>query len=211
MLKGYLDVITSSGHIEGWAYNSEDALGALGVRIIADDHRELGAGSAHGYRADLAAAGHAAGWCAFRIRLVESTGIHTFGLAARDAQGREVVLHRGAVPYSVHEETPIRSVAELIKGDPTLIASLEQLSGCNPLFEQFIKARGQAAFVKAIYVYLLGRPADTPGLDVYQAHLRSRRVTPFELLMTIADSDEYRSRPRHHWAPTAAAFPFRLN
>jgi hypothetical protein len=206
-----LDVVTSSGHIEGWAYDSDDALGAVRVRIIADDGRELGVGSANSYRDDLAGAGHAAGWCAFRIRLVESTGVRAFGLVATDREGHEVVLQRRAVPYAVLEDTPIRSVAELLKSDPTLITSLEQLRGCNPFFEQFIKARGPAAFVRAVYVYLLGRPADAHGLEAYQTHLRSQRVSPFELLMTIADSDEYRSWPRYHWAPTASAFPFRLN
>ena len=211
MLKGYLDVVTSSGHIEGWAYDSDDALGAVRVRIIADNDRELGVGSAHRYRDDLAGAGHAAGWCAFRIRLTESIGVRTFGLVVMDREGREVVLQRMAVPYAVLEETPIRSLAELLKDDPTLITSLEQLRGCNPFFEKFVKARGPAAFVRAVYVYLLGRPADACGLDAYQTHLRSTRVSPFELLLMIADSDEYRSQPRYHWAPTASAFPFRLN
>ena len=211
MLKGYLDVLTSSGHIEGWAYDSEDMLRAVAVRIIAEDGRELGAGSAHSYRADLAAAGHAAGWCAFRIRLQESTGVHLFGLVVTDRVGNQVVVQRQAVPYAVREEAPIGTLAELLDSDPTLIASLEQLRGCNPIFEAFIEAKGQDAFVRAVYVYLLGRPADAPGLNAYQSHLRSRRVSPLELLLTIADSDEYRSRPRFHWAPTAPAFPFRLN
>jgi hypothetical protein len=210
VLKGYLDVVTSSGHIEGWAYDSEDALSAVKVRIVADDGRELGVGTAHGYREDLAAAGHAAGWCAFRIRLTESTGVRTFGLVVADREGHEVILHRQAVPYAVREETPLRSLPELLAGDPTLIDSLDQLRGCNPLFEQFIKTRGPTAFVGAVYVYLLGRPADGSGLNAYQTHLRSKRVSPYELLMTIADSNEYRSRPRYHWAPTAPAFPFRL-
>lgn len=210
MLRGYLDVVTSSGHIEGWAYDSEDPLAAVRVRIIADDDHELGVGTAHGYREDLAAAGHAAGWCAFRIRLKESTGVRTFGLVVVDHEGGEVILHRQAVPYAVREETPIGSLSELLASDPTLIDSLEQLRGCNPLFERFIKTKGPAAFVGAVYVYLLGRPADGTGLNAYQTHLRSKRVSPYELLRTIADSDEYRSCPRHHWAPTAPAFPFRL-
>jgi hypothetical protein len=211
MLRGFLDVVTSSGHIEGWAYDSEDALGAMRVRIIADDGRELGSGSAHAYREDLAGAGHAAGWCAFRVRLAESTGVRTFGLVAVDRAGREIILYRQAVPYAVREETPIRSLPELLVSDPTLIESLGQLRGCNPLFEQFIEAKGAAAFVAAVYVYLLSRPADGSGLTAYQAHLRSSRVSPYDLLVRIADSDEYRSRPRYHWAPTAPAFPFRLN
>jgi hypothetical protein len=203
--------VTSSGHIEGWAYDSEDALGAVRIRIIADDDRELGVGNAHSYREDLAEAGHAAGWCAFRIRLAESIGVRTFGLVVAGRDGREFVLRRQPVPYAVHEEIPIRSMPELFASDPTLIDSLALLRGCNPLFEQFIKANGVSAFVGAAYVYLLGRPADSSGLGAYQTHLRSKRVSPFELLMTIADSDEYRSRPRYHWAPTAPAFPFRLN
>jgi len=211
MLKGYLDVVTSSGHIEGWAYDSADVFGAVRVRITADDSRELGVGRAHRYREDLAGAGHAGGWCAFRIRLAASTGVRSFGLVAADREGREVVLQRRPVPYAVREDAPIRSLAELFGSDPTLITSLEQLRGCNSLFERFIEVKGSASFVRAVYVYLLGRPADTSGLRGYETYLRSKRVNPFELLLTIADSDEYRSRPRYHWAPTAAAFPFRLS
>jgi hypothetical protein len=211
MLKGYLDVVTSSGHIEGWAYDSEDLFGAVRVRITADDGREIGVGSAHRYREDLAEAGHAGGWCAFRIRLAASTGVHRFGLVSADRNGRDVVLQRRAVPYAVREDSPICSLSELLESDPTLIGSLEQLRGCNQLFEQFIEAKGAETFIRAVYVYLLSRPADAVGLHAYQTHLCSKQVSPFELLLTIADSDEYRSRPRHHWAPTQPAFPFRLN
>lgn len=210
MLKGYLDVVTSSGHIEGWAYDSEDVFGAVRVRITADEGREIGVGSAHRYREDLAEAGYAGGWCAFRIRLAESTGVRTFGLIATDRKGREVLLQRRPVPYAVGEDSPICSLSGLFESDPTIISSLQQLRGCNPLFEQFIEANGSESFVRAVYVYLLGRPADTAGLKAYETHLRSKRVNPFELLLTIADSDEYRSRPRYHWAPTEPAFPFRL-
>ena len=210
-LKGYLDVVTSSGHIEGWAYDCEDVFGAVRVRITADDGSEIGVGSAHRFREDLAEAGHAGGWCAFRIRLVVSTGVRTFGLVVTDPKGHEIVLQRRAVPYAVREDSPICSLSGLLESDPTVITSLEQLRGCNLSFEQFIEAKGSESFVRAVYVYLLGRPADAAGLNAYETHLRARRVSPFELLLTVADSEEYRSRPRFHWAPTAPAFPFRLN
>jgi Domain of unknown function (DUF4214) len=212
MLKGYLDAVTSSGHIEGWAYDSESPSSPLTVSIIADDGRELGQGIAGNFREDLLNAGHAAGWCAFRIKLTRSTtGIRSFGLVSIDRSAQpSLVLHQ-AVPYVVSEEAPIRTVADLVAADPTQIGSLDQLRGCDDLFNRFVKAQGIDAFVRAAYLYLLHRPADASGHMAYKKHLRSKKVTPYGLLLAIADSDEYRSRSRQHFAPTNSGFPFRVS
>jgi len=211
MLKGYLDAVTSSGHIEGWAYDSESPLSPLNVSIIAHDGRELGQGMACSFREDLLNAGHVAGWCAFRIKLTHSTtGILSFGLVVINQQAQpSLVLHQ-AVPYVVREEAPIRTIADLVTADPTQIGSLDQLRGFDSLFNAFIKAQGIDAFVRAAYLYLLHRPADASGHAAYKKYLRSKKVSPYGLLRAIADSGEYRSRPRQHFAPTNPAFPFRV-
>jgi hypothetical protein len=211
MLRGYLDAVTSSGHVEGWAYDSESPMSPVNVSIVADDGRDLGQGIACSYREDLVDAGHAGGWCAFRIRLSESTtGIRSFGLVAIDRAGHpSLVLHQ-PIPYVVREEAPIRTIPDLIAADPTRIGSLDQLRGCDGLFKTFVKTQGIDAFVRAAYLYLLHRPADSSGKAAYRKHLRTRKVTPYGLLLVIADSDEYRSRFRQHCAPTMPAFPFRI-
>ena len=213
MLRGYLDAVTSSGHIEGWAYDTQSPFSALQVAIVAEDGRELGRCLACGYREDLLQAGYAAGWCAFRTRLTESpTGIRSFGLLALDNGASSNLIAYQSVPYVVREETPIQTVSELFASDPTQIGSLEQLRGCNELFSAFIKLKGVDAFVRAAYVYLLARTADPSGLAAYRRLLRSKKVTPYGLLLTIANSDEYRSRIwRQHCAPMMRAFPFRVD
>jgi hypothetical protein len=211
MLKGYLDAVTSSGHIAGWAYDSESPLSALNVSIVANDGRELGQGLACRFREDLLNAGHAAGWCAFRIKLTHSTtGIRSFGLVVINREAHpSLVLHQ-AVPYVVSEEAPIRTVKDLVAADPTQIGSLDQLRGCDEIFNRFVKTQGIDAFVRTAYLYLLHRPADASGHAAYRKHLRSRKVGPYGLLLAIADSDEYRSRSRQHFAPTNPAFPFQV-
>jgi hypothetical protein len=120
------------------------------------------------------------------------------------------ISRRAAVPYVRDAGTRIRSIAQLADTDPSVIRSLEELEGCAELFGRFIAARGAEAFVRTAYVYLLGRTADKPGLNAYARLLRSTGISAFALLKTIADSEEYRSRPRRHTAPTMPGFPFRL-
>ncbi len=209
MLRGYLDAITSSGHIEGWAYDTEAPFAGLHVSVLADDGRCLGQGIAGGFREDLMAAGIAGGWCAFRIRLSSSTtGVRAFDLMRLAGKSGAELIARQSVPYVVREEEPIQTVSELIDADPTRITSLHQLSGCDFLFKQFVKANGSEAFVRTAYMYLLARSADPPGLLAYKRYMESKGVTPYGVLLAISDSEEYRSKERRHLAPTASAFPF---
>jgi hypothetical protein len=69
--------------------------------------------------------------------------------------------------------------------------------------------RGVEAFVRAAYAYVLGRPADASGLASYGELLRKSTLTPLQLLTTLTDCDEFRSRPRLLAAPITTAFPFR--
>jgi hypothetical protein len=182
------------------------------VAIVADDQRELAQGVAHGFRDDLADAGCAGGWCAFRVRLdAPAAGFRLQGLTVAQRNTRASIVRRESIPYLVSEERPIRTLVDLIASDPTLIKSLTQLRGCNKLFADFIRVKGPDAFVRTAYAYLLGRPADISGLRGYRNHLRAGMATPYELLLLMTDSEEYRGRPRQHCAPTTAAFPFRVS
>lgn len=211
MLKGHLDAVTSSGRVAGWAYDTDNPLRPLMVCIVADDSREIAWGSAQGYREDLAAAGRAAGWCAFGVK-VEPWPVKTpwQRLALVDRPTLRVIDRQDSLPYVAAEEPILRSVADVIASDPTMIQSLTQLRGCHTVFQSFIDMHGVDGFVRTAYVYLLNRPADASGLKSYRNHLRARNVTPYELLIAMADSEEYRSRPRLHSAPNTAAFPFRV-
>jgi len=56
MLRGFLDAVTSSGHVEGWAFDTNDEWTPLTVSVTDDSGRELGWCSARRYREDLALA-----------------------------------------------------------------------------------------------------------------------------------------------------------
>ena len=211
MLTGYLDAVTSSGHIAGWAYDTDRPFPCLRVAILTDDGREIGRGLACGFRVDLMMAGMAGGWCAFKVKLGESpTGIRSFGLMALDREANASLIARQSVPYVVQEETPIRSIPDLIADDPTQMTSLDQLSGCDDIFKQYIKDYGIDTFVRTAYLYVLARPADPAGLATFRKLLKAGNVTPYGLLVAMSNSDEYRSKAPQHCAPTMPAFPFRI-
>jgi hypothetical protein len=210
MLRGFLDAVTSSDHVLGWAYDTDQPLQPLRVCIVTDDGMEVAQGLAHEYREDLTRAGCAGGWCGFRLRATVSDSLPWQGLSLIDAHSRQSILRRARLPYITSEETPIRSIDELVVSDPTIIGSLDQLSGLNEVFASFCDRFGAEAYVRAAYIYLLGRSADASGLKAYRRHLQAGNSTPYELLRAIADSEEYRSRPRRHCAPTAAGFPFKV-
>ncbi len=209
MLRGHLDAVSSAGYVEGWAYDTEAPCRPLTVTIVDDGNREIAWGVAHAHREDLVDAGCGTGWCAFRLRLVEWPVSRPWrALVLADRATQVAIFRRELLPYVARPEKFIETIPELIAADPTLITSLQQLSGCEGLFGRFIKTHGIDAFVRAAYLYLLGRPADLSGLRSYGKHLRAKNVTPHGLLLAIANSDEYRARPRQHCAPNVAAFPF---
>jgi len=211
MLKCHLDAVTSSGYVEGWAYDTATPSNPITVSIMADEEREVAWGLAHGHRNDLMEADCSTGWCAFSLKLDPWPPVIPWrALKVVDRTSGRAILTTEFLPYIVKKDMAIETVSQLVASDPTMIQSLQQLRGCAAIFAAFIRANGMDGFVRAAYIYLLGRPADASGLKSYRNHLRAKNVTPFELLLAIADSDEYRSCPRQHCAPTMAAFPFRI-
>jgi hypothetical protein len=107
-------------------------------------------------------------------------------------------------------DMPCATVKEAVASDPTVLTSLNQLRGCQTLMGQFVTRRGVGEFVRAAYVYVLGRPVDAPALASYGRMLRTGAITPFGLLTVLADSDEFRSRPRLMASPNSPGFVFRF-
>jgi hypothetical protein len=212
MLRGRLDSVTSTGYVVGWAYDTEKPFWPLEVAVMADDAREVAWGLAHGYRDDLVEGGCATGWCEFRLKLDPWPVVAPWrALSVVERATGRAIVRKEMLPFVMSEEKFIDTIDALLATDPTMIQSLQQLRGCEELFQTYIAAHGVDAFVRSAYVYLLSRPADDSGLAAYRNHLRAKKVTAYKLLLAIADSDEYRLRPRQHCAPTVGAFPFRVD
>lgn len=210
MLKGFIDHVTDTGFIEGWAFNTHTPLDPLTISIWNDEDAELAWGVALHYREDLVAAECATGWCAFRVQTrIKPATLHRLALTlvVRDVQRK--ILRRGKVPLIEDGTLVPASVPDLVREDPTTIRSIGQLAGCSGVFDDFLKRHGVDAFVRASYVYVLGRAADDSGLRTYGQLIRRNALTPFQLLTTLTDSAEFHSRPRLLAAPTSAAFPYR--
>ncbi len=210
-LRGHLDSVTSSGFAEGWAFNADQPLRQLLISVTRKGN-EIAYGLAHLYREDLAEAGCGTGWCAFRVRL--SVPVKTARAAPLNLVDRQsgVLIHTQPQPNAL-TDTPgdIKSVEQLVASDPTLVGPLARLGGCNPIFNQFIQRKGVEMFVRAAYVYVLSRPADADGIANYTHLLQQSAIEPIGLLALLADSDEFRARPRALGAPNSPAFPFQLD
>lgn len=208
--RGHLDAITAAGYVEGWAFNEADVLAPLLVAVRFRD-QEVARGLACRFRADLAAAGYGAGWCAFRLKLsVAPAIIQSAPLILADAASNQV-LHANAVLRRIDDAEPsLTSIAAIIDHDPTRLGSFDRLKGCGELLRQFIKRRGVEEFVLAAYVYVLGRPGDAGGIESYCRQLKQNLLDPLDLLRILADCEEFRRQTRSLSAPCSPSFPFRL-
>ena len=210
MLKGYIDGLGSSGYIAGWAFDSDRPLDPVTIGIRDQQQQEIGWGLAHLFRDDLSAAGCAAGWCAFRVRATASVRLLRHqALTLVDRASQAEIQRRFPVPYTEDSDGAVASIDALVSSDPTTIASVMQLKGCQDVFGSYLSTRGVSAFIRAAYVYALGRPADASGLASYGQKIRKNQLTPFQLLEILIDSDEFRSRSRLLAAPNTIGFPFR--
>ena len=209
MLAGRIDSVTSSGFVEGWAFDSAAPAQPLAVAVLDRDGAEVAAGLAHRYREDLVAAQCGIGWCAFQLRVAVSvsrlrqSAVTLVGHACRSE------IHRAdPAAYLENSEALLAELADLTRSDPTVIGAIEQLRGCEAMFGEFVRQRGLEAFLGTAYAYVLGRPANGSGRALYRRLLCDGLMTPYTLLRALHDSDEFRSRPRLLSAPNTAAFPF---
>jgi hypothetical protein len=210
MPRGFIDAITSAGWVEGWAYDEHKPLEPLLVAVVNDNDEQVATGLANLYRKDLADANHGFGWCHFRLcvnRNVDELRRSLLKLVALDPAATICAVEHAT--YSEVGERVIDNVPELIRNDPTVIGSLDEIESLEEIFENFIRARGVDPFVRAAYVYVLGRSIDESGLLLYSRLIRQRRMSPFAMLRTLADSPEFGSKPRRLVAPNQPGFPFR--
>ncbi|NGM21811.1 hypothetical protein G3576_17440 [Roseomonas stagni] len=209
MTLAHLDAVTQAGIIEGWACDPQRPRETLALAVLLDDGTAVAAGRAELFREDLMDAQLRYGWCAFRLRAA-------LGPEALAAQRLRLVEATTGAVLHVQPQLPIRhvehhdceTVEAVVAEDPTMLRSIDQLAGCGDLFAAFIAQEGLPAFIRAAYGYVLGRPADPVGFASYEKLMRRGALTPFGLLAILADSGEFRSRPRLLPSPVQPAFVF---
>jgi hypothetical protein len=209
MIRGYIDALTSLGFVEGWAYDTEAPAKALAVSVrLGED--EIAWGLAHRFRPDLLDASYGLGWCAFRLRLavpVEDVASGPVQLLERTA-GTEIcslatlaILQDPAAVAAAPQD--LRAIA-----DPTVLEGMWQLKKCDFLFAEFIARQGIESFLSVAYAYVLGRPVDEAGLNLYTKCLRQATLSPLDILKELERSAEFRDAPRPLAAPNSYCFPF---
>ncbi len=208
MLRGHLDVVTSSGFIDGWAYDTQSPAKPLALCVHADGE-EVARGLANCFRADLMEASIGTGWCAFRFRAAGSAGrLRRATLTLAELPWNTPLALTGTPRLVEDTDLPLTVLDEIARSDPTQITSIEQLRGCTEIFTTLIKAAGVEAFVRAAYIYALGRPADPTGLRLYGGLIGGGELSPFGLLQALCDGDEFRAASRILIAPTEPGFIF---
>ena len=211
MQRGYIDAITSAGMVEGWAYDERKPLEPLLVAVTDDKNKQFAAGLANLYRRDLAEANHGYGWCYFRLCAKQNINRLAQAPLRLIALESKLTLHAlDRASYFEANSHVVNDVSDLIGSDPTVINSLDQLDSFEDIFENFILVRGVDAFVRAAYVYVLGRSIDDSGMLLYGRLIRQKRLSPYAMLRTLADSAEFRAKARSLVAPNQPGFPFRL-
>lgn len=210
MILGRVDVLTSSGNFEGWCYNSERPLDPVTVAVVDAEGVEIAFGLAHRYREDLVKAHCGIGWCAFQLRADNPVSkLRKLAIRLIERNSGLVLFASEGLRY-METDTQATSFEHQISLDPTLVQSVEQLEGCGEVFDAYIRAKGVDAFVRTSYVYVLGRPADLNGAAFYGKLIRHRTLSPYALLRSLSESDEFSSRSRLLGAPNTTEFPFRL-
>ncbi len=211
MKLAHLDAVTQHGVIEGWACDPDQPTESLALAVLLEDGTEVAAGRAELFREDLMEAQLRYGWCAFRLRAAlapDALAAQTLRLV-EPATG--AVLHvQPSLPIRHATDRDCETVAAVVAEDPTMLRSIDQLAGCGDLFTRFIAREGLSAFIRAAYGYVLGRPADPVGFASYEKLMRRGALTPFGLLSILADSGEFRSRPRLLPSPVQSAFIFAM-
>lgn len=209
MKLAHLDAVTPGGFIEGWACDVDRPAVTLALRVLLEDGSEAAAGPAEQFREDLMEAQLRYGWCAFRLRTDLPLATLTTQTLRLVESATGAVLHvQPALPVRDGVERDCTTVEAVVAEDPTMLRSIDQLAGCGALFAEFIARDGLPAFIRAAYGYVLGRPADPVGFASYEKLMRRGALTPFGLLALLADSGEFRGRPRLLPSPVQPAFVF---
>lgn len=209
MIIGRLERLFSGTYVEGWASETEAPGRALAIEIRTDDGSVVAEGLANLYREDLANAPEGLGWCAFRLRLARP---------AAEFRRSPLALHEKGSGYRVDVVVGLPLIAGNVQDaglgadiagfDPFVIAQISQLRACEDLFARFVRSKSASAFVRMAYIYMLGRPADPETLALHAEMLAKGQLAPLRLLRMIAETREFRARPRELAAPNAPGFPF---
>ena len=206
---GHLDLLTSNGVFEGWAFDFSQPLKPLSVFILDDQDREVASGLPVHFRADLADRGCAFGWCHFRLRsAVPVPELRQAGLRLYARKSGERIHTVGRIGCLERETDEICDVGDVARSEPLVIHTAEELLSLEPLLEFFVARRGVAAFVMRAYTYVLGRGGDEEGLTHYCRLLSLGRLTPGGVVRALAESAEFESRRVALPAPNSPQFPF---
>jgi len=213
-VEGFIDICTQDGYLEGWARFRGPGHRPCIVSILRDG-AVVARASADQYRRDLLAAGVGHGHYGFRSRLLRPLppGAHEFSMV-EESTG-EPVLNPAEKASRFVVELPeivpadaVISVEQLLKrrsewSDADVAGHVGSLG-----LEQARRRMGDARFVDVLYMFLLGRRADSEGSQAYCRKLEQGDIDAEEMFRVLLASEERRSKSTRLPSPYDAEFPF---
>jgi hypothetical protein len=205
MIQGRLEKLFAEGALTGWAWDAEAPAQPVAIRARLPHGKVIGEGLANLYRDELAEARIGLGWCGFRLRLASPALLGPIELIASTTG---VLLDAREPAFVPTSSSAIGEGAEKALFDPFTVKTISQLRACEPLFQGYVRARGVDAFVRAAYVYLLGRAVDPENRTLHTAMLRNGAMSPRQLIEWLADTEEFAATAKTLAAPNTPGFPF---
>ncbi|WP_093565602.1 DUF4214 domain-containing protein [Methylobacterium sp. 174MFSha1.1] len=209
MLCGKLTVVHGGVRLLGWACDTNKPSHPLTIAVTSEG-KMVARAVANQHSNEILQFGAPHAWCSFNALLAIEIkeGFEPY-LTLRDYQTSRVLDGMKPILKADLPPSEIANIDDLVHSDPTTLRDIAELSTCGAIFEEFVRSEGEESFVAAAYVYILGRPADAGGLKSYSSRLREKKVTSYDLLRALANSNEFKSKPRLLSSPASSGFPFR--
>jgi hypothetical protein len=188
MLAGHLDAVPILGHLEGWAFDTDDAVEPFEVAVFSRSN-EVAWGLAHRFCTDLMNAKYGIGWSAFRMRLFGIIGyVRDRLLRLLERTSGAQIRMASALVLIEDSECAVQPDNGAATFDPTVNNGTWHPQNCEKLFPKLISANGLETFLSAAYAYMLGRPVDAAGLIQSSQAIRKATRTPFGVLQDLEQS-----------------------
>jgi len=208
MTRAFVDTLSASGLIEGWARGGNEHQ-PLGLEFWLDDER-VGAAKADMFRADLLNAGIGHGHYGYRCQLRPRAKMHG-RLELREIGSRAVLALHDIPPEKAL--TPVRRrtrpVEYLLVKPPSW--TMADFAGAVPSFdaEKILGDLGPRRFVTYLYRFLLGRWPEPQEYAHYLPHMRRGVLNALDVVRIVLGSDEHKAKHITPAAPFDARYPFK--
>jgi hypothetical protein len=204
---GFIDTISSTGYVEGWAISNKNNFDAVPVCVLWED-KPIGIGIANLFRSDLLTAGVGHGWHAFRIRVDHTFETQTTLRLLLVELRTTSLIAMAELPCPATLSRKLPNVDSVLEESDLKVTDISSLALTKTAIDAFVARYGVEEFVACGYCYILGRPADPGGHRSYTELISSGEMEPLVFLSILFNSTERRESKWPVLAPSDSGFIF---